>query len=281
MQWYRAYIGMAADPKFKAIAKLAKTQHVVVLGTWVAVLEHACAHDGSLDGLDCLDIACGLDVDLDLVEAVVARFHERGLIRDGKPAAWDARQFTSDHSATRVKRYRERKRAVTDGQCNVTSPLPDADETAKPPPGNAPEQNRSDQNQNREEKIEAQAAPAPPSDDLAIPDFLSRKTTPRQELETVLDAEHAQAVIEHRQRMRRPLTAHAAKLLAGKFSRARGDPNAAADAMISNGWQGFEPEWMERNGRNKPSDLDNRQSTVEAIDEVVSMAVARQRRMGA
>lgn len=71
------------------------------------------------------------------------------------------------------------------------------------------------------------------------------KRTPRDELSTVLDADHAQAVLDHRQRSRKPLTAHAAKLLAGKFGRCA-DPNAAADAMIANGWQGFEPEWLER-----------------------------------
>jgi hypothetical protein len=68
--------------------------------------------------------------------------------------------------------------------------------------------------------------------------------TPRAELETVLDADHAAAVVEHRQRLRKPLTARAAQLLAGKLSRCV-DPNAAADAMVANGWQGFEPEWLE------------------------------------
>ena len=71
------------------------------------------------------------------------------------------------------------------------------------------------------------------------------KRTPRSELLAVLDADRADAVIEHRQRIRKPLTAHAAKLLAGKFARCP-NPNEAADAMIANGWQGFEPEWMDR-----------------------------------
>lgn len=71
------------------------------------------------------------------------------------------------------------------------------------------------------------------------------KPTPRQELLKVLDADRAEAVIEHRQRIRKPITAHAAKLLAGKLSKWH-DANEAADAMISNGWQGFEVEWMRR-----------------------------------
>ena len=71
-----------------------------------------------------------------------------------------------------------------------------------------------------------------------------KEPTPREELAKVLDPLRVDAVLEHRKRKRAPLTAHAARLLAGKFGKCR-DPNAAADAMISNGWQGFEPEWLE------------------------------------
>jgi hypothetical protein len=82
----------------------------------------------------------------------------------------------------------------------------------------------------------------------------ARATTPKSELETVLSPERAQAVIDHRQRMRKPVTAYAAQLLAGKFRMAR-DPDAAADAMIANGWQGFDVEWMEsaQRGRGPPA----------------------------
>jgi hypothetical protein len=66
----------------------------------------------------------------------------------------------------------------------------------------------------------------------------------KDELLAVLDEARAEAVIEHRKRIRKPLTAHAARLLAGKF-RQCADPNAAADAMIVNGWQGFEPSWLD------------------------------------
>lgn len=62
-------------------------------------------------------------------------------------------------------------------------------------------------------------------------------------LTAVLDKEHARAVVEHRRAMRRPLTAHAADLLARQFARCA-DPNEAADEMILRGWQGFRPEWV-------------------------------------
>lgn len=83
------------------------------------------------------------------------------------------------------------------------------------------------------------------SSSLRSDDSAPAKPTPRQHLEAVIDSERAAAVIEHRQRIRKPLTAHAADLLARKLARCP-DPNAAADAMVANGWQGFEPEWLEQ-----------------------------------
>jgi hypothetical protein len=77
------------------------------------------------------------------------------------------------------------------------------------------------------------------SDTIPVP-----KTTPRLELEAILDPEHAAAVIDHRQRLGSGLTAHAAKLLAAEFAKCA-DPNAAADVMIARGWRGFKPKWLE------------------------------------
>jgi len=78
-------------------------------------------------------------------------------------------------------------------------------------------------------------------------DTRSRLRIGEAELLVVLDAERARAVVDHRLRIKKPMSAHAAKLLAGKFARCP-DPNAAADVMIGNGWQGFEPEWLDRQG---------------------------------
>jgi hypothetical protein len=69
--------------------------------------------------------------------------------------------------------------------------------------------------------------------------------TPRAILESVLDADHAAAVLEHRQRLRAPLTSRAATLLANQFG-ACPDPNAAADTMVARGWRGFEAGWLSR-----------------------------------
>lgn len=72
-----------------------------------------------------------------------------------------------------------------------------------------------------------------------------------KELLVTLDNEHARAVVDHRLKLKKPLTEHAAGLLAQQFAKCP-DPNAAADAMVVNGWQGFKPEWLERQSGRAP-----------------------------
>lgn len=67
--------------------------------------------------------------------------------------------------------------------------------------------------------------------------------TPREWLETVVSSEHADEVLKHRQRLRKPMTSFAAKLLANKLAKCP-DPNAAAEMMIEKGWQSIEPGWV-------------------------------------
>ena len=96
----------------------------------------------------------------------------------------------------------------------------------------------------------------------------AREKTPREELGEVLNAEHADAVLDHRQRIRKPLTAYAAKLLARQLAEWP-NPNEAADAMIANGWQGFKPEWLAKRRDQQPPKLQHRnQGMIEAFAEI-------------
>lgn len=61
-------------------------------------------------------------------------------------------------------------------------------------------------------------------------------------LKAVLNEEAAKAVIEHRKRLKKPLTPRAAKMLAEKLG-AFPDPNAAADEMMLRGWSSIDATW--------------------------------------
>ena len=94
--------------------------------------------------------------------------------------------------------------------------------------------------------------PEPPADfathnPQTEPSSITSKREPAQfdELAQVLDAEHAHAVIAHRKNFKAKFTPYAARLLAKEFAKCI-DPNAAAEIMIRNGWQGFEHTWIER-----------------------------------
>lgn len=89
------------------------------------------------------------------------------------------------------------------------------------------------------------------------------------ELGKVLDPEHARAVVEHRNRMRKPMTAHAAGLLAKRLSTAP-DPNAAADEMIERGWQGWRPEWGQ-NSQAPPHRQAKSNSLLEGLEEIENL----------
>lgn len=80
-----------------------------------------------------------------------------------------------------------------------------------------------------EPQEEKKVAPASPS--------------PRHQLEAVLDPERADAILEHRKRIKAPLTSRAAKLLAGELAKCP-DPRAAADLILLKGWRGFEAKWV-------------------------------------
>jgi hypothetical protein len=75
--------------------------------------------------------------------------------------------------------------------------------------------------------------------------------TPLSLLKEVLDDDHAQAVVEHRQRLRKPLTCRASKLLGSELKKAP-NPNAAADLMMARGWAGFDVSWL-KNGKDPPA----------------------------
>jgi hypothetical protein len=68
----------------------------------------------------------------------------------------------------------------------------------------------------------------------------SRK--PLDALAPVLGAELGRAIVEHRQKLRSPLTLKAAEMLAKRLQ-SFPDPKAAAEKMLERGWKSIEPDW--------------------------------------
>ena len=88
----------------------------------------------------------------------------------------------------------------------------------------------------------------------------------RDELSKVLDESRVTAVLEHRQKLRKPLTAHAATLLAKTLSQ-HPDPNAAADEMIERGWQSYKLAWTQNAPRGSPR---RREDMVSAAQDLLT-----------
>lgn len=112
MDWYRRYHGTCTDPKLEKVARRAGLPRAFAIAAWDAVLEYASAQGerGSVDGLDGEEIAIMIGCDTETGETLHETFHALHMIQDGRVAAWEKRQFDSDSSTDRVRRYRDRKR---------------------------------------------------------------------------------------------------------------------------------------------------------------------------
>lgn len=101
---------------------------------------------------------------------------------------------------------------------------------------------------------------------------LSHKYEIMDELCLVLDAEHAEAIMEHRRvTIKKPLTKMAAKLLAKRLAE-WGDANDAAEIMIERAWQGFDKSWI----KDRRAPFAGRQTPSSVMGDVASQLRAQQ-----
>ncbi len=89
--------------------------------------------------------------------------------------------------------------------------------------------------------VQVNQNPSPP---IAPPSRKNAAAETISAFDGVLSADRAKAVVEHRAKLRKPMTPHAAGLLAKSLSKSP-NPNAAADEMIERGWQVWKPEWSQ------------------------------------
>lgn len=217
-RWFRFYEGALDDPKVQRLSP-------PVYKGWVNLLCLASKHKGKLPSLP--DIAFALRISDHEADSLIQALTAAGLLDDVggsmQPHKWYERQYEDTTNKERQRKFRERKKAENDvtRYASVTTVTDNG-------PVTSVEQNRTEEKRKKD------------------------KGSPTAELELVVSKETASAIVEHRQRMKAPLTERAAKALANKL-KAWPDPEEAAAAMLSRGWRGFEPDWMPKQPERKAS----------------------------
>ncbi len=140
VEWWRAWHGMVADPKWLLVAKSASVTSVTpvtpghVCAIWTALCERASQSRprGNIEGFDAEVLAAAFGWDLDLIDAVVAALREKRLIKGDKLAAWNERQPVKvDRTAkNRKQRQREREQGKPAAPEGTQGVLPESDSHA-------------------------------------------------------------------------------------------------------------------------------------------------------
>jgi hypothetical protein len=118
MRWFRLYDDLLNDPKVQKLSG-------ETFKLWINLLCIASKHGGVLPSLD--DLAFQLRLPALVCKTEIDTLKAAGLI-DGdkklKPHGWEKRQYKSDTSTERVKRFRERSSNVAE---TVNETVPDTD----------------------------------------------------------------------------------------------------------------------------------------------------------
>lgn len=126
-RWFRFYDEVVNDPKVQRLP-------ADKFKTWVNLLCLASGNGGVLPALS--DISFALRISEQRIDAILKEFYRMQLLDKVEPSGfaphnWNGRQFKSDVSYERVKRFRKRQRNVTPSSGNggsaVTETAPDSD----------------------------------------------------------------------------------------------------------------------------------------------------------
>jgi hypothetical protein len=126
-RWFRVHDDLVDDPK---VQRLEPSLFKALINLWCLTSSNG----GALPPVD--EIAFKLRMKTEKVQRVLAELRTAGLIdedeRGARPHNWDERQFKSDVSTSRVKRFRERHRNVSPA-VSVTSPEAETETDRKTP----------------------------------------------------------------------------------------------------------------------------------------------------
>lgn len=120
-RWFRHYAGMMRDDKLVSAAVKSKQTVERVLWVWGALLESAAeVNDAGRFDFDAGEAAYFLRCDEGDISDILTALCAVGRVLDGALVKWSDRQFDSDQSKDRQKRYRERQQAARRRDSDVT-----------------------------------------------------------------------------------------------------------------------------------------------------------------
>lgn len=195
MDWFRWHHGSVTDPKFQLVAKKAKASVAEVVAVWAYVLETASQNPkrGHVEGLDAEAIDLALGMDDGTTAAILAVLNDRGILSEGRIAAWEKRQpkREDDTANDRKRRQREREHelslaAVTDAVSRNVTQGHAASRAVTP---EEKREEEKDQKQEQKKEQEHAAASPPPASNDEEENLPSGKIEPVCRI--VLDAYHA------------------------------------------------------------------------------------------
>jgi len=212
MDWFRWHHGSVTDPKFQLVAKKAKASVAEVVAVWAYVLETASQNPkrGHVGGLDAEAIDLALGMDDGTTAAILAVLNDRGILSDGRIAAWEKRQPKKEDetAADRQRRKREREHelalaaisaSVTDDMSRHVTPCHAA---SRPVTLEEKREEEKDQKQDQEQKHERVPRSAGRFEDFwqAYPNKKGRKDAEATWRRKGLDAEADTIIADVRRR---------------------------------------------------------------------------------
>ena len=128
-RWFRIYNDLIDDPK---VQRLDPSLFKTLINLWCL----ASANEGVIPAIDA--IAFKLRMKPEKAQRMLSELRAAGLIDDdergARPHNWDLRQFISDGSTSRVKRFRERHRNVSHAVFGTTPETETETETERKTP---------------------------------------------------------------------------------------------------------------------------------------------------
>jgi hypothetical protein len=231
--WFRHYCGLTSDPKFGGIARRAVETRERVIFVWCCVLESASdINDAGRFDVDRDGIADLLHCETESIAKILEQFDLSGLTDSGVVAKWLSRQYLSDSSTDRVRKFRENKKKPNG---NVSETLRNVPVT---PPDTDADTDTEHQMNFKDVVSETVAGGASRKRERA-----QRKPSEKNQPDCPewMPADRWAAFREHRAAMGKPITAQGATLAFRDLEKARGyghDPIVLVEEAIKNGWTG-------------------------------------------